>query len=238
MGEAFLSAYSRLLIDTCHRRGAFAMGGMAAQIPVKNDPTANAAAFAKVQADKEREVSIGHDGTWVAHPDLVPVAQQVFERLLPATNQLHRRDGNIHIGQAELLQMHAGVRTEQGLRENIRVGVQYIEAWLRGRGAVPLYNLMEDAATAEISRAQIWQWLQQHAALADGRAVTPDLFRAVLADEMAKVREALGPSHYDGGRFAEAIKLFSDMSLAPQFAEFLTLAAYELLIQGPRPVEN
>jgi malate synthase len=240
MGEAFLSAYSRLLIETCHRRGAFAMGGMAAQIPVKNDPTANAAAFAKVRADKEREVSNGHDGTWVAHPDLVPIAQEVFARLLPATNQLNRRHRDLRIGQTELLQMHVGVRTEQGLRENIRVGVQYIEAWLRGRGAVPLYNLMEDAATAEISRAQVWQWLQHQAKLADGRAVTPELFRAILSDEMARVREALGAAIYDKGRFAEAIKLFSDMSLAPEFAEFLTLPAYALLMRmedGLQPVQ-
>jgi malate synthase len=238
MGEAFLSAYSRLLIETCHRRGAFAMGGMAAQIPVKNNPTANEAAFAKVRADKEREVSIGHDGTWVAHPDLVPIAQAVFSRLLPATNQLDRRRDVVQIGQSELLQVHSGVRTEHGLRENIRVGVQYIEAWLRGRGAVPLYNLMEDAATAEISRAQIWQWLQHRAELSDGRAVTPDLFRSVLSDEMAKVREALGPAAYDCGRFPQAIALFSDMSLAPEFAEFLTLPAYALLVQQEDGAEH
>jgi malate synthase len=232
MGEAFLSAYAQLLIKTCHRRGAFAMGGMAAQIPVKNDPSANAAAFAKVRADKEREVSIGHDGTWVAHPDLVPIAQQVFERLLPATNQLERQRDDVQINQADLLHMHAGVRTERGLRENIRVGVQYIEAWLRGRGAVPLYNLMEDAATAEISRAQIWQWLLHRAKLEDGRAVTPELFQSVFADEMAKVKAAVGTEAYDKGRFAEASKLFVDMSLAPEFAEFLTLPAYALLEQG------
>ena len=185
MGKAFLNAYSLLLIKTCHRRGAFAMGGMAAQIPVKGDAAANEAAFAKVRADKEREAGNGHDGTWVAHPDLVPVAMQVFDRSdagREPTRQTARR--RARSAPPICSQVHEGERTEAGMRENIRVGVQYIEAWLRGRGAVPLYNLMEDAATAEISRAQIWQWLHQKAKLADGRTVTPDLFRATLEDEM------------------------------------------------------
>jgi malate synthase len=229
MGKAFLGAYSLLVIKTCHKRGAFAMGGMAAQIPVKNNPAANEAAFAKVRADKEREAGDGHDGTWVAHPDLVPVATEVFDRLMPTPNQLGKLREDVTITRDMLLEVHSGVRTEAGLRENIRVGVQYIEAWLRGRGAVPLYNLMEDAATAEISRAQIWQWLHLGAALDDGRQVTPDLFRAVLEDEMAKVRQAIGPGIYDQGRFPEAIRLFSDMSLAKDFEEFLTLPAYKLL---------
>jgi malate synthase len=229
MGAAFLRAYSLLVIKTCHRRGAFAMGGMAAQIPVKNDPAANEAAFAKVRADKEREAKDGHDGTWVAHPDLVPVADDVFDRLMPQANQLDKLTPNVEVTRDMLLEVHKGERTEAGLRENIRVGVQYIEAWLRGRGAVPLYNLMEDAATAEISRAQIWQWLYHKAKLADGREVTPDLFKNVMTDEMAKVRSALGAEVYGKGRFAEAEKLFADMSLAPKFEEFLTLAAYPLL---------
>jgi malate synthase len=229
MGKAFLNAYSLLLIKTCHRRGAFAMGGMAAQIPVKNNPAANEAAFAKVRADKEREAGNGHDGTWVAHPDLVPVAMEVFDRLMPGPNQLGRKREEVRVSRTDLLEVHEGARTEAGLRENIRVGVQYIEAWLRGRGAVPLYNLMEDAATAEISRAQIWQWLHHRAKLDDGRPLTPELFKDVLADEMAKVRAAVGPAVYDGGRFAQAIQLFSDMSLAAEFEEFLTLPAYKLL---------
>jgi len=228
MGSAFLAAYSLKLIQTCHRRGAFAMGGMAAQIPVKNDPAANEAAFAKVRADKEREATNGHDGTWVAHPDLVPIAMGVFDRLMPAPNQLGKLREDVSITREQLLKVHDGVRTEQGLRENIRVGVQYIEAWLRGRGAVPLYNLMEDAATAEISRAQIWQWVQAGAKLDDGRAVTPDLFRAVLDEEMAALKTTLG-APFETGRFAEAIKIFSDMSLSSDFAEFLTLPAYEVL---------
>src|SRR5271170_7606626 len=180
MGKAFLLAYSLLLIKTCHRRGAFAMGGMAAQIPVKGDAAANEAAFAKVRADKEREATNGHDGTWVAHPDLVPVATQVFDRVMPGPNQLGKLREDVTITREQMLKVHDGERTEQGLRDNIRVGVQYIEAWLRGRGAVPLYNLMEDAATAEISRTQIWQWVQQGAKLADGRTVTADLFKALL----------------------------------------------------------
>jgi malate synthase len=228
MGSAFLAAYSLKLIQTCHRRGAFAMGGMAAQIPVKNDPAANEAAFANVRADKEREATNGHDGTWVAHPDLVPIAIEVFNRVMPEPNQLGRLREDVTITRADMLKVHEGERTEHGLRENIRVGVQYIEAWLRGRGAVPLYNLMEDAATAEISRTQIWQWIQAKATFNDGRAITPELFRAVLDEEMAALRATLGAS-FETGRFAEAIKLFSDMSLAPELAEFLTLPAYEVL---------
>jgi len=229
MGKAFLSAYSLLLIKTCHRRGAFAMGGMAAQIPVKGDAGANEAAFAKVRADKEREAMNGHDGTWVAHPDLVPVAMEVFDRVMPAANQLDKKREDVNVTRENLLQVHEGQRSESGLRENIRVGVQYIEAWLRGRGAVPLYNLMEDAATAEISRAQVWQWLNLGATLDDGRQVTPDLFRNALTDEMNKLRTAFTPAVFEGGRFAEAIKLFSDMSLAKDFEEFLTLPAYKLI---------
>ena len=228
MSEAFLKAYCELLVQTCHRRGAFAMGGMAAQIPVKGDAAANAAAFAKVKADKEREAGLGCDGTWVAHPDLVPVAMEVFGRL-SGPNQLGVSPQVPPASRDALLEVHRGTRSENGLRENIRVGVQYIEAWLRGRGAVPLYNLMEDAATAEISRAQVWQWIHLKAKLDDGRVVTPELFRTLLDDEMANLRSVLGPELYDAGRFPEAIKLFADMSLAEAFDEFLTLPAYRLI---------
>jgi malate synthase len=229
MGEAFLNAYSLLLIKTCHRRGAFAMGGMAAQIPVKGDPHANDAAFAKVRADKEREAGNGHDGTWVAHPDLVPIAMDVFDRLMPQPNQLSVMREDVHVTPADLMEMHKGQRTEEGLRENIRVGVQYIDAWLRGRGAVPIYNLMEDAATAEISRAQVWQWIHLKARLDDGREVTPDMFRTALKGEMERVKGEVGAKAFEGGRFPEAIQLFSDMSLADEFEEFLTLPAYRLI---------
>ena len=229
MGQAFLNAYSLMLIKTCHRRGAFAMGGMAAQIPVKGDAHANDDAFAKVRADKEREAGAGHDGTWVAHPDLVPIAMEVFDRLMPEANQLSVMREDAHVTPADLVEMHKGQRTEEGLRENIRVGVQYIEAWLRGRGAVPIYNLMEDAATAEISRAQVWQWIHLKARLDDGREVTPDMFRTALEGEMERVKGEVGAAAFEGGRFPDAIKLFSDMSLADQFGEFLTLPAYRLI---------
>ena len=229
MGKAFLNAYSLLLIKTCHRRGAFAMGGMAAQIPVKGNDKENQEAFAKVRADKEREAGNGHDGTWVAHPDLVPIAMEVFDRLMPGKNQLEVKRDDVHATQKDLIEVHKGKRNEGGLGVNIRVGVQYIEAWLRGRGAVPIYNLMEDAATAEISRAQIWQWLYQKAKLDDGREVTPALFREALKREMEQVKGEVGAKAFDGGRFKEAIALFSDMSLSDTFEEFLTLPAYKLI---------
>jgi len=230
MGKAFLKAYSELLIKTCHRRGAFAMGGMAAQIPDRRNPAINEAAFAKVRADKEREANAGHDGTWVAHPDLVPVAAEVFDRLMPQPNQLDRRRDDVEAGQAELLAVHDGTRSEGGLRENIRVGVQYIEAWLRGRGAVPLYNLMEDAATAEISRSQIWQELHFGATLVDGSKVTKELFDRCLGEEMERVKGEIGADNYAVGRFPEAIELFRNLSTAKDLSAFLTLPAYRLIV--------
>ena len=221
MGEAFLRAYSLKLIQTCHRRGAFAMGGMAAQIPIKNDPDANAAAFAKVRADKEREASDGHDGTWVAHPDLVPVALEVFDRLMPGPNQLDRLREDVEVTPEDMLRIHDGERTEQGVRENIRVGVRYLAAWLGGRGAVPLYNLMEDAATAEISRMQLWQWRLHGAVLADGRPLTPELLDTLLDQEIAALGGGLG--------IAEAAELFAELVRAEAPPPFLTLPAYPLL---------
>lgn len=229
MGKAFLRAYSLLLIKTCHRRGAFAMGGMAAQIPNRRDAAANEAAMARVRADKEREAGDGHDGTWVAHPDLVPVAREVFDRLMPQANQLTRLREDVNIGQADLLEVHQGTRTEAGLRENVRVGVQYIEAWLRGKGAVPLYNLMEDAATAEISRAQVWQWIHYGITLEGGTVATPELLNRIITEEMERVRKEVGAETYDGGRFTEAVKLFRDLSLADDFEDFLTVPAMGLL---------
>jgi malate synthase len=230
MGKAFLKAYSELLIKTCHRRGAFAMGGMAAQIPDRKNPRVNEEAFAKVRADKEREARAGHDGTWVAHPDLVPVAREVFDALMPQPNQLGKMRDDVKVGQKELLEVHDGTRTEEGLRQNIRVGVQYIEAWLRGRGAVPLYNLMEDAATAEISRSQIWQQIHFQARLSDGQAVTKALFDKLLAEEMERVKGEVGAEAYAAGRFPEAIELFRKMSTAPELSAFLTLPAYRLIV--------
>ncbi len=231
MGEAFLQAYSLLLIKTCHRRGAFAMGGMAAQIPVKGDAAANDAAFAKVRADKDREAQNGHDGTWVAHPGLVPVAREAFDAAMAGPNQLERLRGEVEIGQQEMLAVHAGERTEAGLRECIRVGVQYIEAWLGGRGAVPLYNLMEDAATAEICRTQIWQWLRYGARLSDGRVVDEGLFRRLLDEETGQLRQTLGEERWLGGNFSRAIEIFSQLAVSRDCAPFLTLPAYGDLVR-------
>ena len=239
MTQPFMRAYSRLLIETCHRRGAHAMGGMAPQIPVKGDDAANEQAFGKVRADKEREAGDGHDGTWVAHPGLVPVARAVFDRMMPEANQVSRPLGNAAVTEADLLAVPDGARTEAGLRTNIRVGIQYIEAWLAGRGAVPLYNLMEDAATAEISRAQIWQWLRHGATLEDGRTVDRALVERLLAEEVAGLRQALGEVRFEGGHFDRAVALFSEVATADSFPDFLTLPAYQVLNTihdgAPRP---
>ncbi len=228
MGKDFLRAYSLLLIQTCHKRGAFAMGGMSAFIPVKNDEAANAKAFTNVKADKTREATDGHDGTWVAHPDLVPVAKAVFDELMPTPNQVHKLKRELVTKQADLLKVHDGTRTEHGLRENIRVGVQYIEAWLRGRGAVPLYNLMEDAATAEICRTQIWQWLRYGAQLEDGRVIDKQLVDALIADEMNILHTTLGDT-FTKGRFKDALGLFNALIYAPQCEAFLTSRAYGMI---------
>jgi malate synthase len=230
MDQGFLRAYSQLLVKTCHRRRAHAMGGMAAQIPIKSDPAANEAAIARVVADKTREVENGHDGTWVAHPGLVPVARGVFDAAMPAPNQLERDRRDVTVGAADLLAVPQGTRTEAGLRWNLRVGVQYLESWLRGTGCVPLYNLMEDAATAEISRAQVWQWLHHRARLDDGREVTPDLVHELLESEMDAVRREIQPHRYEGGRFKDAIELFERLVFSSSFEEFLTLPAYEFLL--------
>jgi malate synthase len=228
MSKAFLKAYSELLIKTCHKRGAFAMGGMAAFIPNRRDVEVNEKALAAVREDKLREVQNGHDGTWVAHPDLVPTALEVFNQYMPQKNQLDRLREDVSAGQKELLQPHEGTRTEEGLRVNTRVAVQYIEAWLRGNGAVPLYNLMEDAATAEISRTQNWQWVHYGATLDDGRKVTPELVEAVLTDEMQKLKVSLGDV-FEHGRFNDAIALFRKLVLNKELEAFLTLPAYQLI---------
>ncbi len=228
MSKAFLKAYAELLIKTCHKRGAFAMGGMSAFIPNRRDPEVTEKALAAVRDDKLREVQYGHDGTWVAHPDLVPTALDVFNEYMPRKNQLDKLREDVNVGQKELLEPHTGARTEEGLRVNTRVAVQYIEAWLRGNGAVPLYNLMEDAATAEISRTQNWQWARYGATLDDGRKVTPELLGEVLVDETRKLEAALGEAYHEG-RFGEAIALFRQLVLSSQLEAFLTLPAYRLI---------
>jgi malate synthase len=229
MTTPFMRAYCLNVIKICHRRGAHAMGGMAAQIPIKNDPAANEAALAKVLADKEREASDGHDGTWVAHPGLVPVALEAFDKHMPQANQISRQRDDVNVTAADLLGVPTGTITEEGLRANLRVGLQYLEAWLGGNGCVPLYHLMEDAATAEISRSQIWQWLKHGARLAEGRQVTPQLYDELLPQELARIEREVGNARFQAGHFAPATTLFSEMSKNASFAEFLTLPAYELL---------
>ncbi|MFN0207409.1 MAG: malate synthase A [Planctomycetota bacterium] len=230
MEQPFLRSYTQLLVQTCHRREAHAMGGMAAQIPIKNDPEANEAAMQKVRLDKLREATDGHDGTWVAHPALVAIAKEIFDKKMPGPNQIHRKREDITIVEEDLLQIPHGPRTEAGLRQNINVGIQYLEAWLRGSGCVPLYNLMEDAATAEISRTQLWQWLRHGASLEDGRTVTESLVRAITNEEMLKIRTALGEERFAKSEFDKARKIFEDMCISPDYEEFLTLPAYDVLI--------
>lgn len=229
MTTHFMRSYSLLAIQTCHKRGAHAMGGMAAQIPIKNDEQANAEAFARVKADKEREAGDGHDGTWVAHPGLVPVALEVFNRIMPQPNQKERKRDDVHITPDDLLRVHEGTITEKGLRLNIDVAIQYIESWLRGNGCVPIYNLMEDAATAEISRTQVWQWLHHQAKLEDGRAITPELYGKLFAEEVHNLRLRVGKQAYTSGKYEQAARLFDAMVRNPQFTEFLTLPAYDTI---------
>jgi malate synthase len=230
MTRHFMHSYSLLAIKTCHRRGIHAMGGMAAQIPIKGDEAANQAALAKVRADKEREAGDGHDGTWVAHPGLVPLAREIFDRLMPQPNQIGRLREDVSVSQSDLLRVPEGTITEQGLRHNINVGIQYLEAWLGGNGCVPIYNLMEDAATSEISRTQVWQWVRHPAGvLDDGRRITADLVRALIPEELTHIEELLGRERYAGGHFELASQLFERLATASELAEFLTLVAYEVL---------
>jgi malate synthase len=231
MDKPFLSAYSRLLIRTCHRRGALAMGGMAAFIPSK-DPQQNEVVAAKVLADKTLEATNGHDGTWVAHPGLADLAMQVFDRHIPQghPNQLDvSRSQDPVIKAADLLAVPAGERTEAGMRTNIRVSIQYIEAWISGTGCVPVYGLMEDAATVEISRASIWQWIQNGKRLSNGKTVTKALFREMLNEELQVVRDEIGEARYQDGRFREAAEMMDRLTTGDELADFLTLPAYEVL---------
>jgi malate synthase len=230
MTSPFMRAYALTLVKTCHKRGAPAMGGMAAQIPIKNDPVANEAALEKVRQDKLREVTDGCDGTWVAHPALVPIAKEVFDKHMPGPNQYGKQRPDVNYGAADLLdfQPEAPI-TEAGLRNNISVGVQYLGAWLAGNGCVPVFNLMEDAATAEISRSQIWQWIRsEKGKLDDGRKVTAELFRTLLADELPKVKAYLGDAAWKEGKYEEGAKLFDKITTG-DYVEFLTLPAYEAI---------
>ncbi len=225
-----MRSYSLLAIKTCHRRGAYAIGGMAAQIPIKGDPEKNRAALDKVRADKTREATDGHDGTWVAHPGLVAIAMEEFDKIMTTPNQIERRRDDVQVTAADLLKLPAGTITEPGMRTNISVGIQYMANWLSGLGCVPLYDLMEDAATAEISRSQLWQWVHHpDAALDNGRKITLDLFRSMMKAEMQQIETEVGPSAFAQIKYAQAADLFDEIIAADTLAEFLTLVAYDHL---------
>ncbi|GAB7389096.1 malate synthase A [Bacillaceae bacterium] len=229
MTVPFMRAYSLLAIKTCHRRGAHAIGGMSAFIPVKGDPEKNEKAIEQVRADKLREAEDGHDGTWVAHPALVPVAMEVFNEVMPQANQIAKQL-DVEITAKDLLEVPQGAITEAGLRNNISVGIQYIEAWLGGRGAVPIFNLMEDAATAEISRAQVWQWIRHpQGILDDGRKVTFELVEQLMEEELGKIKEMVGEERFANGKYVLAKKLFVDLTKNDEFVEFLTIPGYDYL---------
>lgn len=229
MDKHFLKSYVDLLIQTCHRRGIHAMGGMAAQIPIKNDPAANEAALEKVRQDKLREVKAGHDGTWVAHPGLVAIAREIFDAHMPTPNQIHVKRKDVNVTAADLLKVPEGQITEAGLRMNIDIGIQYLESWLRGSGCVPIYNLMEDAATAEISRTQVWQWLHYGKQLADGRKITAAMIRDTIKEQVEKIRLQVGDARYNAGKYPQAAALFEQMMVSPECKDFLTLEAYRFL---------
>jgi malate synthase len=232
MTAPFMRAYTELLVSTCHRRGAFAVGGMAAFIPSRRDPEVNEKAMAKVREDKQREADAGYDGSWVAHPDLVPICREVFDAVLgDRPNQLDRTRDEVKVSAAELLDVAAtpGGATEAGLRSAVSVGLQYIESWLRGNGAAGINNLMEDAATAEISRSQVWQWVHGSVELTEGTTVTDALVRTVISEELDKIRAAVGSEAYGAGRWDEARTVFEQVALADDFVDFLTLPAYELI---------
>ena len=229
MASPFMEAYSLRVIQRCHKRNVHAIGGMAAQIPVKNDEEANRIAYEKVRADKEREAKNGHDGTWVAHPGLVPVALEVFDQYMPEKNQIYNKRNDLNITEAQLLEQPKGTITEKGIRKNINVGILYLESWLSGNGAAALYNLMEDAATAEISRTQLWQWLHNTSTLADGRKFTKDLYAELLESEIRVIKDLVGEDKFKTGKFDLAIELFDSLVISKEFEEFLTVKAYKYI---------
>ncbi|MGC1631180.1 MAG: malate synthase A, partial [Gelidibacter sp.] len=229
MTTPFMAAYSKLVIQRCHKRRIHAIGGMAAQIPIRNNPEANNAALEKVRLDKEREVKNGHDGTWVAHPDLVAVAMSEFDKHMPTANQFHINRDDVIITKEDLVELPLGTVTEEGVRKNINVGILYTEAWLRGHGAVALYNLMEDAATAEISRTQVWQWLKNEVLLEDGRKFTRALYDTIFDDEVEKLIKEFGKVDMKTTKFKIAIELFNTLVTNKEFEEFLTVPAYQYL---------
>ena len=226
MSSPFMRAYSLLVIQKCHKRNVHAMGGMAAQIPIKNNEEANNVAFAKVVADKEQEVRNGHDGTWVAHPGLVATAMNVFNEYMPTKNQIHIKRNDVKVSEKDLVELPKGTITEDGIRKNINVGILYIESWLRGNGAAALYNLMEDAATAEISRTQLWLWLQRNVKIEDGRTFNLAMYQLLKKEELDKIENLVGEDNFKNGKFELAIKLFDELVLSKEYKEFLTLSAY------------
>ena len=229
MDRHFMKSYVNLLIQTCHKRGAHAMGGMAAQIPIKDDIEANTIALEKVKLDKIREAKAGHDGTWIAHPGLAPIAIEAFKNTMPEENQINNLRKDVNVTPSDLLKIPDGEITETGIRNNIRIGIQYVEAWILGNGCVPLYNLMEDAATAEISRAQLWQWLHNSVKIKDGRELTESLFDTILNEELELIKNQIGKNRYKSGKFIEASELFTNMIKNNNFDEFLTIPAYKFL---------
>ncbi|NQW36371.1 MAG: malate synthase A [Flavobacteriales bacterium] len=229
MASPFMEAYSLRVIQVCHKRNVHAIGGMAAQIPVKNDEEANRIAFEKVTADKVREAKNGHDGTWVAHPGLVSVALEVFDKYMPQKNQIDNKRSDVNITEAQLVEQPIGTISEKGIRKNINVGILYIESWLSGNGAAALYNLMEDAATAEISRTQLWQWLHNESILNDGRKFIIELYIELLESEIQTIKALVGENRFTKGNFNRAIKIFDELVISERFEEFLTLSAYKYL---------
>lgn len=229
MTTPFMQAYSQLVIQRCHKRNVHAMGGMAAQIPIKDDPMANDAAYKKVIADKEREVKNGHDGTWVAHPGLVEVAMMVFDKHMPTQNQIHVKKRSLRISEEDLLERPEGTITLSGIRKNINVGILYLESWLSGQGAAALYNLMEDAATAEISRTQLWNWIKNKIQTVEGRVFDEALYHQLKSEELDAIKQMVGSQYFENRRFSEAEELFDQLVLSDDFKEFLTLDAYQYI---------
>lgn len=232
MTVPFMRAYTQLVIKTCHQRGAHAIGGMAAQIPIRGNESANAAAMEKVKADKLREVKDGHDGTWVAHPGLVALAKEIFDEHMKGPNQISNKRADFDCTVEDLLQLPEGTITEEGLRHNINVGILYLESWLRGQGAAALYYLMEDTATAEICRTQVWQWVNSGALLNDGRIIDTHLYETLRNSEIEKIKKITGDKMFENGKFTQAIQLFDQLVMQQKWEDFLTLPAYECILQN------
>jgi malate synthase len=224
-----MSAYSQLVIQRCHKRNIHAIGGMAAQIPIKNNDEANTIAFNKVKADKEREAKNGHDGTWVAHPDLVPIALEIFDKYMKTKNQIHVKREDVKVTEADLLEVPKGTITEEGVRKNINISILYLASWLNGQGAAALHHLMEDAATAEISRSQLWQWLKNKVTLDNGKVLTEKYYERLAMEEFEKIRELVGNTEHENGKYRLAEQLLDTLVVNPNFIDFLTIPGYKYI---------